>query len=149
MSASIVADDKAKPAKSRLLPSTRQQTILFWGVLVALLDLAFGMRLYGLGLPFDRDGYDEGVYWQTLLSMRAGYTLYQQIFYSQPPFFMYSTYPFYILFGGTLWSARFGIALVSLLGLAGAYLMGKSIGGGFGGNPSGVVVVHRLPVLGP
>lgn len=132
MSASIVADDKAKAAKSRLLPSTRQQTILFWGVLVALLAIAFGMRLYGLGLPFDRDGYDEGVYWQTLLSMRAGYTLYQQIFYSQPPFFMYSTYPFYILFGGTLWSARFGIALVSLLGLAGAYLMGKSIGGRFG-----------------
>jgi len=132
MSASIVADDKAKAAKSRLLPSTRQQTILFWGVLVALLALAFGMRLYGLGLPFDRDGYDEGVYWQTLLSMRAGYTLYQQIFYSQPPFFMYSTYPFYILFGGTLWSARFGIALVSLLRLAGAYLMGKSIGGRFG-----------------
>ena len=132
MSASIVADDKAKPAKSRLWPSTRQQTVLFWGVLVALLAIAFGMRLYGLGLPFDRDGYDEGVYWQTLLSMRAGYTLYQQIFYSQPPFFMYSTYPFYILFGGTLWSARFGIALVSLLGLAGAYLMGKSIGGRFG-----------------
>src|SRR5437588_5159399 len=108
MSASIVADDKAKAAKSRLLPSTRQQTILFWGVLVALLAIAFGMRLYGLGLPFDRDGYDEGVYWQTLLSIRAGYTLYQQIFYSQPPFFMYSTYPFYILFGGTLWSARRG-----------------------------------------
>src|SRR6266700_3024507 len=132
MSAKIVADDKAKAAKSSLLTSTRQQSILFWGVLVALLALAFGMRLYGLGLPFDRDGYDEGVYWQTLLSMRAGYTLYQQIFYSQPPFFMYSTYPFYILFGGTLWSARFGIVLVSLLGLAGAYLMGKSIGGRFG-----------------
>ncbi|TMD86376.1 MAG: hypothetical protein E6I79_12695, partial [Chloroflexi bacterium] len=65
MSASIVAGDKAKAAKSRLLPSTRQQTILFWGVLVALLAIAFGMRLYGLGLPFDRDGYDEGVYWQT------------------------------------------------------------------------------------
>jgi 4-amino-4-deoxy-L-arabinose transferase-like glycosyltransferase len=132
MSASIIADDKAKAAKSRLLPSTRQQTILFWGVLVALFAIAFGMRLYGLGLPFDRDGYDEGVYWQTLLSMRAGYTLYQQIFYSQPPFFMFSTYPFYVLFGGTLWSARFGIAIVSLLGLVGAFLMGKSLSGRFG-----------------
>lgn len=132
MSASTITDDKAKAAKSRLLPSSRQQTILFWGVLVALLAIAFGMRLYGLGLPFDRDGYDEGVYWQTLLSMRAGYTLYQQIFYSQPPFFMFSTYPFYVLFGGTLWSARFGIALVSLFGLLGAFLMGKSLGGRFG-----------------
>src|SRR5436305_12489805 len=110
MSASIVADDKAKAAKSRLLPSTRQQTILFWGALAALLAIAVGMRLYGLGLPFDRDGYDEGVYWQTLLSMRLGYPLYQHIFYSQPPFFILSTYPFYILFGVTLWSARLGIA---------------------------------------
>src|SRR5207247_10756547 len=130
MSASIVADDNAKAAKSILLHSTRQQTVLFWWVLVALLAIAFGMRLYGLGLPFDRDGYDEGVYWQTLLSMHAGSTLYQQIFYSQPPFFMYSTYPFYILFGGTLWSARFAIALVSLLGLVGAFLVWKSVAGG-------------------
>src|SRR5947209_3688247 len=132
MSASIIADDKAKAAKSGLFPSIRQQNILFWGVLVALLAIAFGMRFYGLGLPFDRDGYDEGVYWQTLLSMRAGYTLYQQIFYSQPPFFMFSTYPFYILFGGTLWSARFGIALVSLFGLVGAFFMGKSLSGRLG-----------------
>src|SRR5213079_3766145 len=102
MSASIVADDKAKAAKSRLLPSTRQQTVLFWGVLVALLAIAFGMRLYHLGLPFDRDGYDEGVYWQTLRLMSAGNALYQHIFYSQPPFFMLSTFPGYILFGSSL-----------------------------------------------
>src|SRR5438874_12234130 len=132
MSASIIADDKAKAAKSGLFPSIRQQNILFWGVLVALLAIAFGMRFYGLGLPFDRDGYDEGVYWQTLLSMRAGYTLYQQIFYSQPPFFLLSTYPIYMLFGGTLWSARLGIVLVSLLGLPGAYLMGKAFYGRVG-----------------
>src|SRR5256885_16828557 len=81
--------------------------------------------------------------------MRAGYTLYQQIFYSQPPFFMYSTYPFYILFGGTLWSARFGIALVSLLGLAGAYLMGKSIGGRFWGIPAVVFLGLEPPLLCP
>src|SRR5947209_7592581 len=132
MSASIIADDKAKAAKSGLFPSIRQQNVLFWGVLVALLAIAFGMRFYGLGLPFDRDGYDEGVYWQTLLSMRAGYTLYQQIFYSQPPFFMFSTYPFYILGGGTLWSARLGIALVSLFGLVGAFFIGKSLSGRLG-----------------
>src|SRR5256885_14359968 len=81
--------------------------------------------------------------------MRAGYTLYQQIFYSQPPFFMYSTYPFYILFGGTLWSARFGIALVSLLGLAGAYLMGKSIGGWFWVRGGLAVAGFNPPLLGP
>ena len=132
MSASLVADDKTNVEKAGRSAFSRWQKILFWGVLLALLTIAFGMRLYGLGVPFDRDGYDEGVYWQTLLSMRAGYTLYRQIFYSQPPFFMLSTYPFYILFGGTLWSARLGIALVSLLGLLGALLMGKALSGRIG-----------------
>lgn len=132
MSASIVVDDKTNAAKPGQVPGNRWQRVLFWGVLIALLAIAIGMRLYGLGLPFDRDSYDEGVYWQTLLSMHAGYTLYQQIFYSQPPFFMLSTYPFYILFGGTLWSARLGIALVSLLGLVGALSMGKALSGRLG-----------------
>jgi len=90
------------------------------------------MRLYHLGLPFDRDGYDEGVYWQTLRSMSAGNTLYKQIFYSQPPFFMLSTFPGYILFGSSLWSARLGIVLVSLLGLLGAFLLGKALSGRLG-----------------
>ena len=48
------------------------------------------MRLYLLGPLFDRDSYDEGVYWQTLLAMASGHTLYSQIFYSQPPFFIQS-----------------------------------------------------------
>src|SRR5436305_659916 len=82
-----------------------------------LIVIAIGMRLYHLDFPFDRDGYDEGVYWQTLRSISTGNTLYQQIFYSQPPFFMLSTIPGYILFGSSIWSARLGIALVSLLGL--------------------------------
>src|SRR6266487_2730611 len=136
MSARIVADDETNAAKPRRrlrrALAFRWQLVLYWGVLLALLAIALGMRLYGLGLPFDRDGYDEGVYWQTLLSMHAGYTLYQQIFYSQPPFFMLSTYSFYTLFGSTLWSARLGIALVSLLGLAGALSMGKALSGRLG-----------------
>ncbi len=132
MSASIVVDDKTNAARPGQAPGNRWQRALFWGVLIALLAIAISMRFYGLGLPFDRDGYDEGVYWQTLLSMHAGHTLYQQIFYSQPPFFMLSTYPFYILFGGTLWSARLGIAMVSLLGLVGALSMGKALSGRLG-----------------
>ncbi len=115
-----------------MLPSPRWQNILLWGVPLALLIIAFGMRLYNLGQPFDHDGYDEGVYWQSLLAMRAGYTLYQQIFYSQPPFFLLSTYPIFALFGSTLWSARLGIALVSLVGFLGAYLMGKALSGRLG-----------------
>jgi 4-amino-4-deoxy-L-arabinose transferase-like glycosyltransferase len=108
------------------------QSVLFWGVVLALIAIAIGMRLYHLGLPFDRDGYDEGVYWQTLRSMSTGNSLYQQIFYSQPPLFILSTFPGYILFGSSLWSARFTIALVSLLGLLGAFLLGKALSGRLG-----------------
>ena len=108
------------------------QTILFWVAALALVLVAFNLRLYNLGVPFDRDGYDEGVYWQTLRAMSAGHPLYYQTFYSQPPFFMLSVYPFFALLGGTLWSARFGIVVVSLLALPGAFLLGKALNGRIG-----------------
>ena len=72
---------------------------------------------------------DEGVYWQSLRAMGAGYHLYKQIFYSQPPLFLMSIYPFYELLGSTITSARIGVAALSFLGLLGAYLMGKALAG--------------------
>ncbi len=108
------------------------KTILFWGAILALVIVAIGMRLYQLGLPFDRDSYDEGVYWQTLRAMSVGHALYQDIFYSQPPFFILSTFPGYTFFGSSLWSARLAIALVSLFGLLGALLLGKALSGRLG-----------------
>lgn len=129
MSANTIANEGLKTGKAAQTVHPRWQNIVFWGIVLALVIVAIAMRLYQLGVPFDRDGYDEGVYWQSLRAMSAGFTLYHQIFYSQPPFFLLSTYPFFALFGSTLWSARLGIALVSLLGLPGAYLLGKSLGG--------------------
>src|SRR5260370_30704556 len=108
------------------------QTLLFWSAVDALLPLAIAMRLYHLGLPFDRDSYDEGVYWQSLRAMGTGHALYGDIFYSQPPFFLLSTYPLYALVGASLWSARLGIAVVSLFGLVGALLLGKALSGRLG-----------------
>jgi Dolichyl-phosphate-mannose-protein mannosyltransferase len=108
------------------------QTLLFWAAIVALFAIAIAMRLYNLGLPFDRDSYDEGVYWQSLRAMGAGHALYSDIFYSQPPFFLLSTYPIYALFGASLWSARLGVAVVSLFGLVGALLLGKALSGRLG-----------------
>ena len=124
-------------ATKNALTGTRQeqarrpdwQTLLFWTAVVALFAIAIVMRLYHLGLPFDRDSYDEGVYWQSLRAMGAGHALYGDIFFSQPPFFLLSTYPMYALFGASLWSARLAIAVISLLGLVGALLMGKALSG--------------------
>jgi 4-amino-4-deoxy-L-arabinose transferase-like glycosyltransferase len=134
------------PAGQRAVqrPAPRWQTLIIWAALVALLALAAWMRLYNLGQPFDHDGYDEGVYWQSLRAMSSGYALYQQIFYSQPPFFLLSTYPFFALLGGTLWAARVGIAMVSLLGLAGAFLLGKALQG-----RTGALLAALLLVLNP
>src|SRR5712691_1914181 len=126
MSTSTIANNAATSDAARARPP-RWQTILSWTAIVGLFAGALAMRLYDLGLLFDRDGYDEGVYWQTLRAMSAGHTLYQQIFYSQPPFFLLSLYPGFALFGGTLWSARLGVALISLLGLLGAFLLGKAL----------------------
>ena len=122
----------------------RWQNLLMWGLVVALVVVAIIMRLYKLDVPFDRDGYDEGVYWQSLRAMGAGHVLYQDIFYSQPPFFLLSTFPGYLLFGSTLWAARVGIALVSLVGLLGAFLLGRATGGRLG-----AVVALLLLIVNP
>ncbi len=95
--------------------------------LMALFVLALALYLHTLALPFDRDSYDEGVYWQTLRAMGAGYHLYSPTFYSQPPAFLLSIYPIYTIFGQTLWSARLGIVVIALLGLVGAFLLGRTL----------------------
>jgi 4-amino-4-deoxy-L-arabinose transferase-like glycosyltransferase len=133
MSTATMVDKEVgqETALHKLFPP-QWQTLTTYAVGLVFLLLGFLLRLHDLGLPFDRDGYDEGVYWQSLRAMAAGHTLYQQIFYSQPPFFLLSIYPFYTLFGQTLWAARLGIAVVSLTGLVGAFYLGKAISGRIG-----------------
>lgn len=121
--------DARFPAQPAHAPTPRWLILLYTSVVVLVLVAVVIMRLYHLGLPFDRDGYDEGVYWQSLRAMLAGQHLYGSVFYSQPPFFLLSTYPGFALFGGSLWSARLGIALVSLPGFLGAYLLGHTLAG--------------------
>ena len=111
---------------------TRQQLILLIASLMALLIVALLMRFYTLGVLFDRDSYDEGVYWQTLRAASAGFQLYKPTFYSQPPIFILSVLPTYLLFGQTIWAARLGIALISLFGLLGIFLVGYALRGRLG-----------------
>jgi 4-amino-4-deoxy-L-arabinose transferase-like glycosyltransferase len=141
MSVSTTKNDISTDKAKETIHYPNWQNILLWGAVLALVVIAIGMRLYHLGLPFDRDGYDEGVYWQTLRSMGAGNTLYQHIFYSQPPFFILSTFPGYILFGSSLWSARLAIALVSLIGLLGAFLLGMALSGRLGAIAAMLLVI--------
>lgn len=144
MTTRTIVKDLSSPAGEVHGRKLSWQTLLMWAVVLVLFIAAIGMRLYNLGLPFDRDTYDEGVYWQSLRAMSAGHPLYQEIFYSQPPFFLLSVYPFFALFGSTLWSARFGIAMISLVGLVGAFLLGKALG-----RRSGAVAALLLLVVDP
>jgi 4-amino-4-deoxy-L-arabinose transferase-like glycosyltransferase len=105
---------------------------LYIGFVVLLFALACWMRWHTLDVPFDRDSYDEGVYWQSLRSLAQGYTLYAQIFYSQPPAFLLSIFPAYLIFGQSILAARMGIVLLSLCGLLGALFVGKVLRGNGG-----------------
>ena len=94
-----------------------------------LFALACWMRWHTLDVPFDRDSYDEGVYWQSLRALAEGQTLYGQIFYSQPPAFLLSVFPAYLIFGQSILAARIGIVLLSLCGMLGALFVGNVLRG--------------------
>jgi 4-amino-4-deoxy-L-arabinose transferase-like glycosyltransferase len=113
----------------------RQTSALF--ICIALAALAISIDAGASKLS---QIYDEGVYWQSLRAMSAGYHLYEEIFYSQPPVFLLSVYPFYQLFGATVASARLGVISLSLLGIPGAYLMGTALAGRVGGIAAAVLL---------
>lgn len=132
MAANIFVQKTTQAGKTAPEHILNWQNLLFALIALVLFGIGIWMRIHKLYLPFDRDGYDEGVYWQSLRAMSGGQTLYQQIFYSQPPFFLLSIFPLFLLFGKTLAAARLGIALVSLAGLLGAFLLGKAVSGRVG-----------------
>ena len=131
-------------AKKLVASRFGQATLLFIYISISLAAIAISLVAIAadIGAANLSRIYDEGVYWQSLRAMSGGYHLYEQIFYSQPPLFLLSIYPLYKLFGSTIVSARVGVAILSLLGLPGSYLMGKALGGRAGG----VVAVVLLAV---
>lgn len=72
--------------------------------------------------------YDEGVYWESLRAMANGHPLFGSVFSSQPPLFLLSVYPFYMIFGQSLSAARLALVFFSLVGIAGMYVAGRALG---------------------
>jgi hypothetical protein len=106
---------------------------LYWLAIGTLLAIAALIGLEGLGMRFDLQQYDEGVYWATLRAMDGGLSLYDRVFVSQPPLFLLFLYPFYHLFGSTIGGARLALVAFSLLGLVAALLSGRLLAGRLGG----------------
>ncbi|MBO0790806.1 MAG: glycosyltransferase family 39 protein [Ktedonobacteraceae bacterium] len=115
-------DEQQRPHRSPL-------AILVPVAALMIVAVSVWLRLRVLNAPYDIDSYDEGVYWQSLRAMSEGHMLYGDIFYSQPPFFLLAVFPMYVLLGKTIWAARMGIVIISLLGMLGAYLLGKALAG--------------------
>jgi len=100
-------------------------------VVILILIVAAALRF--AALPGPSTEYDEGVYWQSLRAMAAGHALFSSVFSSQPPFFLLSIYPFYALLGQSIFAARLGVAIYSLVGVVAMYIAGRAIAGGWGG----------------
>jgi hypothetical protein len=132
----LSTDRRAKKARA---PSIGKRPTAYIVMSSGLVGIAIAMRLYGLG--GQEWIYDEGVYWQTLRAMRAGFGLYDQVFCSQPPLFFLSIYPFYAILGQSILAARAAIAAFSLLGLLGAYMMGNAIASRAGAIGAMVLVI--------
>jgi hypothetical protein len=117
-------------ALSRVSLETRALLVILLGALI--------LRILPLG-AFSTE-YDEGVYWLSLRAMAQGHALYSSIAYAQPPAFLLSVYPGFLLLGQTLLGARFVVTLFSLVGIAALYSIGKGLGGRYVGLAAAAVL---------
>src|SRR5579884_2660955 len=81
-------------------PAWMRRVPLHVWALAGVCVVALLLRLWAVG--GGSSDYDEGVYWQSLRAMADGHALFSSVFSSQPPFFLFGLYPFYLLFGQTL-----------------------------------------------
>ena len=72
---------------------------------------------------------DEGVYLASLDALRHGERLGSEVFASQPPAFYLVLRVVGLFAGHSLEAARIGFLLVALVGCAGAYALGRALGG--------------------
>ena len=83
---------------------------------------------------------DEGIRGMQLLLVSAGYRPVQEIYSSQGPLLLDMLYPLYHLFGETLAAARLAVGVYSLVGILGAYWVGRVVGGPIGAATAAVLL---------
>lgn len=95
---------------------------------VATLCVALYFRVTNLGGMFSYD-YDEGVYSMSARMILGGNLPFTQVFSSQPPHFILFLAAFLKMFGMSIAYARLFIVFTSIIGIIGAYLIARDIGG--------------------
>ncbi len=125
----------ATPA-SRAAPAPRPPlfsdvSALAASLAVAMIAVAAAARLANLGVY--SGSFDEGVRVQQLSLMAAGYRPFRDIFASQGVLLLDALYPFFALGGQTLFGARLGVAVFSMLGLIASWWAARELAGAWGG----------------
>jgi len=70
---------------------------------------------------------DEGIYSTSFLLIDKGHPAYKETFFSQPPGFLLTVYPGFLLFGRTLPVARLTVAFWSIIGLVAIVWIGAEL----------------------
>ena len=95
--------------------------------IVAVLVALVATRLPHLSTgPLD---FDEGVYWLSMRSMRAGNPLFTSVYSSQPPAFLLVTEPPWDWLGGSIEAGRAVMLAWSVLGVGAGAVLGWCLGG--------------------
>lgn len=95
--------------------------------IVATLVALVATRLPHLSTgPLD---FDEGVYWLSMRSMRAGNSLFTSVYSSQPPAFLQVTEPPWDWLGGSIEAGRAVILVWSVVGVGAGAVLGWCLGG--------------------
>src|SRR5258708_33772132 len=117
---------RARRKATPLAPLPRLRVSFETRLLFGVCLLALALRFWPLG-GFSTE-YDEGVYWQSLRALADGHALFSSVFSSQPPFFLLSLYPLFVLLGQTLAAARLAIVIFLLPGIVRIFFAGPALG---------------------
>lgn len=88
---------------------------IFFILTAVFLSVVFFTQFKLVGRPVVDN--DEGIYLTSFLLVDKGYPAYKKTYFSQPPGYLLSVYPGFVLFGKTLQAARLTISLWSFVGL--------------------------------
>jgi 4-amino-4-deoxy-L-arabinose transferase-like glycosyltransferase len=115
-----------------------------WPVLTAVLIAVAAGLVFTRALD-TRTNYDEGVYLASLDAMRRGQDLGTELYTSQPPVFYWLLRTLAAPFGSSIPEIRIAFALVAILGVAAAIVLGWRLYGPPAGLVSGGLVVIGPP----
>ncbi|MFA6532690.1 MAG: glycosyltransferase family 39 protein [Patescibacteria group bacterium] len=89
---------------------------------VTFLSVIFFTQLKLINRPVADN--DEGIYLTSFLLVDRGFQAYKKTYFSQPPGFLLSVYPGFVLLGKTLQAARLTVGLWSMIGLLAVIWLG-------------------------